>query len=124
MQRLPQIATLVSLLILAGFTFGFILLSPKNSTFSPPEYEYFWGEGCSHCTNVEKFLESWEGKNKIKIEEKEVYKNSGNAALLVKRASSCNIAQDQIPVPFLFTLEGKCLVGDTPIIDYFKSLKI
>lgn len=40
------------------------------------------------------------------------------------RFNQCKDTLDsgQMAVPFLVTPEGKCLVGDTPIIELFKSL--
>ncbi len=51
---------------------------------------------------------------------KEVFKNKDNAALLATKAQACNIATDQIGVPFLW--DGtKCYVGDEDIINFFKQ---
>jgi glutaredoxin len=105
---------------------GAIFLGRDSNSSSPPlpaSYEYFWGKGCPHCENVEKFLETWDKKDKIKIDKKEVFNDKNNALSLIKIAASCNLAQDEIGVPFLFTPEGKCISGDQPIIEFFKNLK-
>lgn len=118
------ITGLITLLIIAG---GIFIYSNKktgssSTTSLPTSYEYFWGEGCSHCANVEKFLEGWSGKDKVALDKKEVFYNRANSQLMQQRAAYCNLDTRKIGVPFLFTPEGKCLVGDEPIIQYLKSL--
>ena len=39
-------------------------------------YEYYWGDGCPHCKIVADFMETWEGKDKIKITKFEVWNNT------------------------------------------------
>jgi len=79
------------------------------------------GATCPHCKNVEEWL-----KNNQSIEEKaglvikEVYYNPNNNKELLQRASECSIEKDKVFVPFLYD-QGKCLVGDQPIIDYLGS---
>lgn len=148
MRHFPLIALVVSVLLIASFTIGYTLISSKNSPdladvsatptpFDPSSatssaspsttqgtYEYFWGDTCPHCANVAKFLESWEGKDKVKIDKKEIYRNPDNARLLDTRAQVCNLPKDQIPVPFLVTPERECITGDEPIINHFKSLNL
>jgi len=68
-------------------------------------------------------MDSWEGTAKISPEKKEI-SSPANSNLLVRRASSCNISVNDIGVPFLFTPEGKCIAGDEPIIEFFKSLNL
>lgn len=61
---------------------------------------------------------------KVEIKKFEVWYDRQNAALYNQRADYCQIPKDQRGVPFLFTLEGKCLTEDGPIIDHFKNLKL
>ena len=86
-------------------------------------YEYYWSTTCPHCAKVQEFMDSWEGTGKISLDKKEI-SSPANSNLLVRRASSCNISVNDVGVPFLFTPEGKCIVGDEPIIEYLKGLKI
>lgn len=116
---------IISVLIILAAAGGFWVLTQKNTSTSPVAgYEYFWGDGCPHCAVVEEFLASWEGKDKIKIEKKEVWKDSGNARVLGARAAACNIPQDELGVPLLVTPEGQCIVGDQPIIEFLKNLNV
>lgn len=117
------IATIVTLLILGGG--AFLITKDNNKPLPTPEpntYQYFWGNGCPHCEVVAKFMETWEGKEKIKINKLEVWNNQGNARIMAESAKVCNIKQSELAVPFMVTPDNKCLMGDTPIIDLFKSL--
>jgi glutaredoxin-related protein len=88
----------------------------------PANYELFWGDGCPHCKIVEDFLASWDKKDEIKVDQLEVWNNIDNAKKMQTAADYCNIPKNELGVPMLFTPDGKCLVGDGPIIDLFKSL--
>ena len=126
MKRLPLITLLATLAIIIG---GAFLLSKKEAPDStnlplPSSYEYFWGDGCPHCAEVQEFFDSWEGKDKIDIQKYEVWSSRENAQRLRKRAVSCGFQSNKIGVPLLFTPEGKCISGDKPIIDFFKQIEI
>ncbi|OGE70924.1 hypothetical protein A2617_02205 [Candidatus Daviesbacteria bacterium RIFOXYD1_FULL_41_10] len=133
MRKFPILIIVLSLALLGGFIF----ISSRNQSDSsqnvvsaaPPPlpekgtYEFFWGDGCPHCAKVEEFFKGWEATAPAKINRKEVYKNKENANLLVQRALSCGIPQNELGVPLMVTPEGKCLTGDAPIIDFLKGLK-
>lgn len=122
---LPGIIVATLAIIIGG-----VVLTSKNSPAtpsplpSPTALEYYWGNGCPHCANVEAFLESWDKKDKVSLDKKEVWNNPKNASDMLTRAKTCNLDTEKLAVPMLVTPEGKCLVGDTPIIDYFKSLSL
>ena len=112
---------------LAIFVGGVIFFSKENKSEPlplPSTYELFWGDGCPHCEKVEEFLGSWEGKDKVQIDRKEIWKNRQNAALMRTRATSCGLSLVNLGVPLLFTPEGKCLGGDESIIEFFKGLEL
>jgi glutaredoxin len=122
MKKFLIIVGLVTVVIIAG---GIKLFSKPEAPLSPPtSYELYTGEGCPHCEIVKDFLSTWEGKDKVKIEEKEVWYNKENASLLQRRAIACGINPNNMGVPFMVTPEGKCLDGDQPIIDHLKSLDL
>ncbi len=114
-------AAVIIIIIFGG---AFILSDKKESLPLPPNIEYYWGETCPHCKNVEEFLNSWDKKDKITINKFETYKNRKNAERLTQRARSCNIPPSEIGVPLIFTPEGKCIIGDDPAINYFKTLNL
>jgi len=121
---LPAVGAL-TLLIIVGGVLLFSKETPKPTPLPlPTSYEYFWGDGCPHCEVVDEFFSSWENRDKVEIDKKEVWSSAANAKILQERATYCGIRPSEVGVPFLFTPEGKCLSGDAPIIDFFKNLSL
>lgn len=94
---------------------------PASDGYSLEEGEVglFWGDGCPHCANVEKFLE--ENKDiagKFNIKKFEVYKDKKGQRLFVEKAKKCGLSG--LGVPTLYK-EGKCIQGDVPIIEELKK---
>lgn len=123
MNKIGIILITVTLL----FLFGGAYIFTRPTEIPPREdntYEYFWGNGCPHCKNVDDFVATWNKKDSITIKKFEVWNNPKNAEIMKDRYNSCNPkpASSQMAVPFLVTPDGKCLMGDTPIIDLYKSL--
>ena len=121
------IVILATLLLIVG---GMLLMSRNSGSGgsskplpSPTSYEYYWGNGCPHCKNVENFLSTWDKKDKVSITKYEVWDNASNAKRMQERVITCGIDPKGMGVPLLFTLDGKCLDGDEPIIKFFKELK-
>lgn len=125
MKRFPAITILLTILIIIIGALSFKSSSQPALTEDLQQdiYEYYWGETCPHCETVQEFLDSWEGEEGINLDKKEVYNNQQNTLLLTKRAAECGLRENNIGVPFLYTPEGECIIGDQPIIDYFKKLK-
>lgn len=119
MSKAGIVLIIITLFVMGGgaYLFSKPVVIPEISG-----YEYFWGDGCPHCKLVAEFMETWEGKDKIKINKLEVWNNTKNASLMNERARVCNIKRTEMGVPFMITPDGKCLAGDQPIIDHFKSL--
>ena len=113
-----------TLIIIFGGIFLFSKDKPAESAPLPSAYEYFWGDGCPHCANVEEFFSTWENRDKVSIDKKEVWNDKKNALLMRERAAYCKLPLNNLGVPFLFTPEGKCIGGDELIIQHFKELKL
>jgi hypothetical protein len=94
--------------------------SGSKSNVSTADIILFYGDGCPHCANVDKFIAENNVKEKIKFDELEVFNNKDNAALMGEKAKACGISDDKLGVPFLWN-NGKCLSGDVDIINFFKS---
>ncbi len=125
MKKFAAFSVIVFLLILLG---GISILSKKEGSPTssgqeslPNSYEYFWSRTCPHCTKVQQFFDGWEKGEEVEVDKKEV-SNPQNTNLLRRRGTYCNLPQTEIGVPFLFTPEGECIVGDEPIISFFKEL--
>lgn len=105
---------------------GFIFLNKQGNNPQPKkeisleQTILYYGDTCPHCLIVNKFLEENKIQEKFSFEHLEVYKNKNNARLLSESAKKCGIDENQIGVPFLWS-EGKCLVGDENIINFFKE---
>ena len=80
----------------------------------------FYGDGCPHCALVEQYVSENNIESKVQFTKKEVYNNQQNASELTAKAKACGMATDSIGVPFLWD-GSTCLVGDQPIIDFFKQ---
>jgi glutaredoxin len=118
---------LIIILIVAAIfiTFKFVYKSetPNLSTDSA-DLILFWGNGCPHCEVVKKYITDNSLDNKIKISQKEVYYDKNNQKLLEETVKKCpDVDTSQgIGVPLAFVPETqKCLLGDTPIIDWLKT---
>jgi len=124
MKKFPLLIGIVTLAIILGGVFLFSKVPNQTSnTPLPASYEYFWSEGCPHCKNVADFMNSWGKKDQVKIDKLEIWSSPKNAALMEARYKYCKITdRTEMGVPLLFTPEGKCFSGDTPIIDYLKGL--
>lgn len=82
---------------------------------------YYWGTTCPFCHDVIDWLDENKVEELIPLVRKEVYENEDNALDLSLRAASCGLDQRNIGVPFLFTLEGDCLIGAPDIISYLEQ---
>jgi len=82
----------------------------------------FYGLGCPHCAKVESFIKENKIQEKISIEQREVYFNNDNQKLLMEAAKDCRLNENRIGVPFLWDKKNHdCIIGDQPIIDFFKN---
>ena len=123
MKRIPLIAILATIAIFAGgiFLFSRNSASPAATPLPVPTvHEYFFSPTCPHCTKVAEFVETWDKKDTFQMQKYDV-SDTENSDLFLGRGKACGIRPSELGVPLLVTLEGKCVVGDTPIIDYLKS---
>lgn len=121
----------VFVIIAVILAFGFYKLFSKSTPVisgvsdSQADLILFWGQGCSHCEKVMKYITDNKLENKVKISYKEVYNNTGNQQLLAQTVKNCpEIDTNQgIGVPLAFDKKAnKCLYGDQPIIDWFAPM--
>ena len=79
----------------------------------------FYGDGCPHCAKVEDYLKKHNLENSV--QEKEIYHNPQNAQEFNQICEEKRIDLMDRGVPFLYTDNGECLVGDSQIISYFEN---
>ncbi|OGM77185.1 hypothetical protein A2188_01440 [Candidatus Woesebacteria bacterium RIFOXYA1_FULL_43_9] len=119
MNKTVILAVTATLVILIGGAFLFT----RPSTLPPiTNLEYYWGNGCPHCKVVAEFMDTWDKKDTVKMDKFEVWYNSKNARQFNERVKLCNFTPEEMGVPVLITPDSRCFTGDTPIIDYLKSL--
>ena len=83
---------------------------------------FYWGTTCPYCHDVQDWMEEQGVEEKIEIISKEVYNNRANSLELSARARSCDLDADRgVPVPFLYTIDGDCLIGSLDIIEYLEG---
>jgi hypothetical protein len=85
----------------------------------------FYRYDCPHCKNVENYVLKNNVKEKVQFVSLEIHKQD-NANLLLEKAATCGIPQDELGVPFLWNPSGlststKCIIGDELIISFFKA---
>ncbi len=97
------------------------LSSVSSSSLNTEVPIFFYGNTCPHCADVEEWMKENKIEEKIGLVKKEVYDNRANSLELVKVAESCGLSTNSIGVPFLYTPEGKCLIGTPDIVGYLSD---
>lgn len=103
-------------IILIGLS-AFIYNDKKKEV--KPEIILFYSAECSHCKEVDNFLQENNIHAKINFVEKEIVQNRANIKDLIKVIQKCDIPKSNyIEVPLLWTGSG-CLIGKDDIIKFF-----
>ena len=88
--------------------------SAQNKSVS---VEFFWGDGCPHCTKVEPIVNNLEIQYpQIKFIRYEIYHDQNNGMLLLQRYQTYNVPPNERGIPAVF-IDGSYFIGDQPIID-------
>lgn len=77
----------------------------------------FYGDGCPHCEDLEKFIEEKDISNKMDFLRLEVWNDQVNKNMMDDALARCEIDPRTAGVPFLFA-RGECYKG-TPNIESF-----
>lgn len=80
----------------------------------------FVSSTCPHCKNVEDFIAKNKVLEKFTFEQKQIDTSMDDSLLFQKVGKQCGIAQTQLGVP-LFFIDGRCILGDTSIIDFLQE---
>jgi hypothetical protein len=129
------IILIIILIILAGFLFwgfqtGFfakVFTGSVKPSAIPQGIILFYGQGCPHCKNVDDFISQNNITDKVKFTRLEVWYDKDNQTILSEVALKCGITSNSVGVPFLYDPStgsgqaGKCYVGDTDVINFFKT---
>jgi cytochrome c biogenesis protein CcdA/glutaredoxin len=77
--------------------------------------QYFYGEGCPHCAQINQYLEDLKLKYpKIQIQKFEIYENRTNALILTDYFSKYSVQSSELVVPIVF-IGDKYLAGSKDI---------
>ena len=101
---------IVAVIIIAGAIFwlvqsGFFakgIPSNVNPAPLPAGIVLFYGQGCPHCADVEKFISDNKIDEKLKITRMEVWYNQSNQLTLGEVVQKCGIDAKTVGVPFLY----------------------
>ena len=134
MEKTPIIIVVAIILVAAGFwafqsgVFNKVAAPAVTATTLPAGIVEFYGQGCPHCADVDAYVKANNIDQKVKWTKLEVWYNKNNAALLAQVAQKCGISTNTVGVPFLYDPpsgeaggNGKCLVGETDVINFFKN---
>ena len=99
-------------------------LAPLPAAEQPADSQadiiYYYGQECTNCDNVEKFIADNKIDDKISFAKKEVWHNAANSQEMQEKASECTLEPSKIGVPFLWA-RGKCYVGEVEVQDFLKK---
>jgi hypothetical protein len=114
---------LIIFAVVAGIVTTIILTvhGTGKTTTSQTNRVFYYGSTCPHCKIVEEFIKANNVKTKYDFSEKEVYGSKSNADELIKRGRECGLDENSVGAVPMFWNNGTCIVGDQPIIDFFKQ---
>lgn len=114
---------IVVILALTGLLVYVQIKSKKGTTITQGEDLLFYSVSCPHCKNVEDFLKENQAETKIAYQNIEVDFSQANKQLILQKQTSCGYTEENNlgAIPFLYTKDAKCFVGDVEIINYFKK---
>ena len=109
------------------FWFIFALLFLFSNFLLAENYIFYYGDGCPHCANVEKFFDKNDVIENYTVDMKEVYKNDLNREEFLKECGQLWIPIQEQWVPMLLITswdERSCLIWDDDIISHFENKNI
>ncbi len=80
---------------------------------------YFFGAECPHCKRINEFLEANDIASKFTFTKKEVWHSRTNSAQMKEKAEACGLDPSKVGVPFIYTEDNKCLVGEPDVKKFF-----
>ncbi|HWQ60214.1 MAG TPA: hypothetical protein VN420_03630 [Candidatus Fimivivens sp.] len=123
MDKKAILAVTIAVVFVSGFAFWNSKRDQSGvmpGVDAPSGVVFYYGTECSHCKDVEAFLDEGKIADKVNFVRKEVWHDRTNAAEMVAAAKKCGLAEDTIGVPFLFA-DGKCFVGTPDVEGYFRT---
>lgn len=98
---------------------GDAVTNEADYVINPDDVVLFWGKGCPHCENIDKFLAENAGlTEKLNLKKIEVFEDLKGQKVFMEKVKECQLDQAGVP---LFYKDKKCLQGDTPVIEELKK---
>jgi glutaredoxin-related protein len=97
--------------------------SKKGTVVTPGADLLFYSAGCPACAKVETFLKDNNVASKLSYQKIEVDFSSTNKELFLQKQTDCKYTSETGlgSIPFLYTKNSQCLLGEVEITDYFKK---
>lgn len=106
-----------------------LLVSIFSFSFAQAEdtYTYYYGQWCSHCAKVDKYLNAVDWYEKLWIDKKEIYFDADNRAAMQEDAKRLWLGEDWewVWVPFFIVNNDWVetpIIWDATIIEYFTPI--
>lgn len=99
--------------------------SNSDSIIENTTYTYYYWQWCWYCANVDEYMNSVDGYEKLDIEKKEIYYNDKNREDMLADAQKLWLDPNSIWVPFLIIKSEdnrETLTWDKPVISYFENI--
>ncbi|TRO46655.1 hypothetical protein E2P60_04785, partial [Candidatus Bathyarchaeota archaeon] len=123
---------LILIVLLSALTVASLLIEVKSD--SPPQDNaaltvadaksldvyYFYGEGCSSCAKVERFLSEIQDKYAISLHKFEIYGNRSNLSLFDLFSNNYKIFVEEKAIPAIF-FSAYHFIGETQILENFEA---
>ncbi|MDD3145071.1 MAG: hypothetical protein PHV23_03075 [Candidatus Gracilibacteria bacterium] len=96
-----------------------------DNNLEETSYIYYYGQGCPHCANLDKYISGVDGYEKLNIVKKEVYFDDKNRQDMLDDGKRLGLEESAIGLPFFIINKAGVespMVGDGPIIDYLKPI--
>lgn len=97
-----------------------VLTTSFQSGSTQADVILYYGQECSHCQVVEKFIKDNGIEQRVIFDKKEVWHNIDNSDEMQQKAKECALDASKVGVPFL-SARGKCYVGEIEVENFFKK---
>lgn len=97
-----------------------LLISSSQPGGEQADVILYFGQECSHCQAVDRFISENNIEQKVIFDKKEIWHNAANKDDFQEKAKECALDISKTGVPFLFA-RGKCYVGKIEVEKFFKK---
>lgn len=121
MQKQLLVYIIGLLVVVGGFVLWYSSSTKGPQAISDGKVILYYSDTCSHCKNVEAFIDENKVMEKFPIlERKESQINQDNLNEMIKKSKICGIPQNELGFPLLWT-GSDCITGDVGIIDFLRG---